>query len=71
MYVQGGCLIRVHGINVWNNTSMRGHFFFMIFIYLVFLTAEKIPGPTKMDMSIWDSNREGAYNKLHTVTIEL
>ncbi len=45
--------------------------FFMIFIYLVFLTAENIPGPTKMDMSIWESNREGAYNKLHTVTIEL
>ncbi len=44
---------------------------FMIFIYLVFLKAEKIPGPTKMYMSIWESNREGAYNKLHTVTIEL
>ncbi len=65
MYVLGGKLIVprlkcVEHIDQWS-------LFFMIFIYLVFLTAETIPGPTKMDMSIWESNREGAYNKLHTV----
>ncbi len=69
MYVLGGPLNVprlkcVEHIDQWS-------LFFMIFIYLVFLKAEKIRGPTKMDMSIWESNREGVYNKLHTVTIEL
>ncbi len=44
-------------------------FFYDFYLFSFFLKAEKIPGPTKMDMSIRESNREGAYNKLHTVSI--
>ncbi len=38
--------------------------FFNDFTLFSFLTAEKIAGPTKMDISERESNRDGAYNNV-------
>ncbi len=59
----------VHGIKCLEHID-QWTLLFLIFIYLAFLKAEKI-SETKMYMSMWDSNRGGAYNQLHTVPIEL
>ncbi len=68
MYVLGGAtyLLQVKCVEDIGQWSLL----FMILIQLVFLTAEKI-SPTKMYISIRESNQDGAYNKVYTVTIEL